>query len=338
MKKIAVNIITTNNEPYLKDTLESVKPLDPEYVIVYNGKENSEESELCLQYAPNSTYFHKWNEDFSELRNIALKNTNSYWILWIDSDETIDKESADKITELVNSKPSNPYHNFKLIHGNTTVSQLRMFSKTSKEKWRFPIHEKIIPEILPDWHPDIKITHRINNNERSHIRNINILNKALESNPASPEYNFYLAIDYHLVGQHMKSLLCAEKFLLHYPIRSVDVKKMYMRYLISWIYTFQMRNYQKAIQIILGQLAQNCNIAEFWCLLGDIYIKLGKFDSARIFFQNAITMGKYKYDHMWITDLDKYEVYPEIKIKLCETKKGIDFSEIIRENQKMIIP
>ena len=30
MKKLAVNIITTHNEPYLKNALESVKKLDPE--------------------------------------------------------------------------------------------------------------------------------------------------------------------------------------------------------------------------------------------------------------------------------------------------------------------
>lgn len=330
--KVALNLITTNNEPYLKDCLESVKKIKPEYTIVYNGKENSEELELCKQYTKN-IIIQEWKENFSELRNVAIENTKSPWILWLDSDEVIED-----VEMIKNINQMNSYHSFKLIHGSTTVSQLRLFRNDPRIKWKYPVHEKIVPSNLPDWYPDIKIIHKVNNIQRSSARNIGILLKELDKDPVNADYNFYLAIEYHLLGQQMKALLYAEKFLLHCTIQEVNVRKMYIRYLISWIYTFHLRNYQKAIQIILGQIALNCNIAEFWCLLGDIYLKLGKYDHAYRFYENAIIMGKYKHEHMWITDLDRYDNYPRFRMEQCKKKSGVDLRQIALENKKPIMP
>ena len=330
MKDISINIITTNDEPYLDKTLSSVRNLDPEYVIVFNGNINSEEYETCKKYTKN-VYVRQWNNDFSELRNFAKEKSTRKWILWLDSDEEL--EDCSKIIEI---NPKNDFHNFKLIHGSTTMSQLRLFKNLPEYKWQGRIHERIIPKNLPEWHPEIKIIHHPNNISRSQIRNLNILKEEIENDPNNPDLNFFIAIEYHLVNQQMKSLLHAEKFLFHYHVN--DIRKMYIRYLISWIYTFHLRNYQKAIQIIFGQLAQNCNIAEFWCLLGDIYYKLGKFNDAKKFYENAIIMGKYKYDNMWITDLDKYQKYPKLRIDYCIKKQGIDLKKEILQNEKILIP
>ncbi len=49
-------------------------------------------------------------------------------------------------------------------------------------------------------------------------------------------------------------------------------------------------------------------------------------------------MGEYKYDHMWITDLDKYDSYPKSRIELCNKKLGVDLKQIAFDNNKMIIP
>ena len=95
-----------------------------------------------------------------------------------------------------------------------------------------------------------------------------------------------------------------------------------------------MNNYQKAIEILLAQLVMNCNIAEFWCLLGDAYMKLGRFDYAKQFYQNAIIMGEFKYDNMWLVDLDKYDIYPKSRIAICEMKSGIDLVSFNNEINK----
>jgi len=337
-KKVAINIITTHNEPYLEKCLQSVSELNPEYVIGYTGDISKEEYKICLKYAPYSTYVIEWNDNFSEVRNFIKNKTESPWIIWIDSDETISPDSINKIIELIESGPKGLYHKFRLIHENTTMGQVRMFYNKDTIKWSYPIHERIIFDTLPIDHYDIEIIHHINNINRSSERNIRILKNVLSKDETNPEYHFYLAIEFHLIGKQMKALLHAEKFLYYINIEKIDIRKMYMRYLIAWINIFHIKNYQKAIEILLAQLIMNCNISEFWCLLGDAYLSLGKFDLAKQFYKNAITMGEFKYDNMWLVDLDKYDKYPKSKIKYCENFSGVDLVKFQNEINKPIIP
>lgn len=337
-KKVAINIITTHNEPYLEKCLQSVHELNPEYVIGYTGDISKEEYKICLKYAPYSTYIFNWNDNFSEARNFVKSKTQSPWIIWIDSDEIINPKSVDKIKKLIDSQPKGLYHKFKLVHGNTTMGQVRMFYNTDAIKWSYPVHERILFDTLPKDHYDIEIIHNVNNIRRSSDRNIKILENSINEDETNPEYHFYIAIEYHLCGKQMKALLHAEKFLYFNNIDGIDIRKMYARYLISWINIFHIKNYQKAIEILLAQLIMNCNIAEFWCLLGDVYLRLGKFDNAKQFYKNAITMGEFKFDNMWLADLDKYDKYPKSKIKYCEKFKGIDLMKFQNEINQPIIP
>lgn len=340
MKKntVAVNIITKDNEPYLKNTLDCSKKISDEIVIVFTGEKNSEEYKLCKQYCPDTTYYFKWNNNFSKARNFAIDKTKSKWIIWLDSDEFIDDESIENIKKLINNKINNMYHQFKLVHGSTTMGQIRMFLKHDDIRWQNPIHERIIPKNFPDKHSGIKIIHKVNNINDSSVRNINILNKELEINQNNHEYHFYLAIEYHLINQQMKSLFHAEKFLYLYNNTSIDTKKIYIRYLIAWINAYDLKNYQKSVEILLAQLIINCNISEFWCLLGDIYFKMGRIKNAYQFYKNALTMGEYKYDNMWITDLDKYNKYPNLMLKICEDNLNIDLYKFRKEINEPILP
>ncbi len=336
-KKVSINIITTHNEPYLRQCLESVKDLDPEYVIGYTGDISKEEYKICKEFADKLDVF-EWKDDFSYARNRLIKKSTSDWIIWIDSDETIEKESIQKINNLLNSNIKNMYHSFKLIHGSTSMGQLRMFFNKDGIEFNNVVHEKIIPDVYPNNHPDIKIIHHIQNVNRSSVRNINILEKELKENPNNLDNNFYIAIEYHLIDRHMKSLIHAEKFLNNYVSADINIRKLYIRYLIAWIYTFHLQNYQKATEIILAQLMLNCNIAEFWCLLGDIFSTIGKYKHAKRFFQNAILMGDYKYDNMWLVDSMKYDTYPRLMIEKCAKKEEIDIQEFNREINEPIMP
>ncbi len=60
-------------------------------------------------------------------------------------------------------------------------------------------------------------------------------------------------------------------------------------------------------------------MAEFWCLLGDVYYhRLRKFDFAKEFYENAILLGsrRLKLDK-WPMDVSKYKDYPEKMINSC---------------------
>ena len=334
--KIAINLITKNDEPRLEKALESAKDLNPEYIIIYTGDIKAKEYEICRWYDPKCTYT-EWKDHFSEIRNLAIERTTADWIIWLYSDEEIEQSSIPKILEIAKTS-SNPYHKFELIHSSIKMKQMRMFHKSGNKKWEFAVHERIVPTTLPENHSDIHIIHNIQNVQKSSARNINIINRELEKDPSNFDYHFYAAVEYHLINQQMKALSHAEKFLFNYTTKNNDVKKMYMRYLKAWICAFHLNNQQKSAEIAFGQLVHNCNIAEFWSLLGDIYLNLGKFDHAYRLFENAIIMGQYKYDGLWATDLDKYDKYPKIKMEYCKTKAGVDYTQFETEINTAIIP
>ena len=340
MKKrnLTINLITKENEVYLKQCLDSIKELECDVVIVFTGNKESNEYELCKKYFDKSIYEYTWNNDFSKARNFAIEKSTTDWIMWIDSDEYIIKDSIQKIKDLVDNNPKNLYHTFKLIHGSSRMGQIRMFFNNPEIRWKNKIHERIIPKNYPKNHYDIEIYHNVHDNIQSHIRNISILEQEVEFDPNNPENHFYLAIEYHLIDKQMKALYHAERFLYNYNITQVDVKKIYMRYLIAWIYTNEIEQYKKAIDVLFGQLVLNCNIAEFWCLLGDIYIKMKNFNNASKYYTNAIEMGEYKYENMWITDLVKYDQYPKSMIEVCKRYKNIDIISFKKDIIQPIIP
>ena len=59
-------------------------------------------------------------------------------------------------------------------------------------------------------------------------------------------------------------------------------------------------------------------MAEFWCLLGDIYYASGDHDRAYDFYQNGMLLGqRRKKSSDWPMELSKYKEYPEKMMASC---------------------
>ena len=91
-------------------------------------------------------------------------------------------------------------------------------------------------------------------------------------------------------------------------------------------------NTQEAIQNIVACLAENPLMAEFWCLLGDIFTKISKFDKAIAFYENAIILGcrRQRLD-FWPMHISKYGDYPQEMIEKC--KKVLSNTEVYQSRE-----
>jgi tetratricopeptide (TPR) repeat protein len=59
-------------------------------------------------------------------------------------------------------------------------------------------------------------------------------------------------------------------------------------------------------------------MAEFWCLLGDIYYKQNKYEKSIAFYQNAMDLGsRRKNSDTWPLEISKYKTYPSKMINNC---------------------
>jgi hypothetical protein len=87
----------------------------------------------------------------------------------------------------------------------------------------------------------------------------------------------------------------------------------------------------EAIQNIIICIAENPLMAEFWCLLGDIFTKISKFESAITFYENAIILGCRRHQlDFWPMHISKYGDYPKEMIEKC--KKALSGTEIYQSN------
>jgi len=102
--KLSIPMMVKNESKYLEQVLESLKPLmeeiESELIIVDTGSDDNT-VEIAQKYT-DKVYFHEWNNDFSQMRNITLGYATGEWLLMIDGDEVI--ENTKPIIDFLISK------------------------------------------------------------------------------------------------------------------------------------------------------------------------------------------------------------------------------------------
>ena len=98
--KLTVAMITMNEERILAKTLESVKKIADEIVIVDSGSTDRTE-EIAKKYGARF-YVEEW-KGYGLQRNSAIDKASGEWILNIDADEELSLELQEKIKEIKSS-------------------------------------------------------------------------------------------------------------------------------------------------------------------------------------------------------------------------------------------
>ena len=94
-------MIVKNEEKFLAQCLESIKNVVDEIIIVDTGS-SDRTVEIAHQYT-DKVYFHPWNNDFSEARNVSLGYATCDWILQIDADEELEQEDVPLLHQVIQS-------------------------------------------------------------------------------------------------------------------------------------------------------------------------------------------------------------------------------------------
>lgn len=101
---ISVCVIVRDEEEHLGSALGSVKDLADEMIVVDTG--STDGTILEARRLGAKVYETSWNNDFSEVRNLALAKATKEWILVLDADEELASTDHDTIRTLVRSEPT----------------------------------------------------------------------------------------------------------------------------------------------------------------------------------------------------------------------------------------
>lgn len=242
-------MIVKNEEKNIKRCLDSIESIADEIIIVDTGS-NDETLNICSSYNA-KVINHKWNNDFSEARNVSLEYATKDYILFLDADEEISKEDLEKLKTLLSSKKLAEGYFFRLtnIINGTEVGEyvvFRFFKNKRKYRFRGKVHEQIANCIQKHnkdkciENIDIKIYHygydpNKVNIESKYKRNMGILNTYTEEEKDA--YYFYvLGNEYARITDFKSAIESYEKSLdlmelkynyVFYPYLILNIVKAY---------------------------------------------------------------------------------------------------------------
>lgn len=225
-KKLSICMIVKNEEKNLGRCLDSLQAImasvSSELIIVDTGSEDQTVS-IANQYTE-KVYFHPWNNNFSEMRNISIQYAQGEWILIIDADEVLTKSQG--IMQFLNKTHPKQVVGATVLVKNLTrldtdkhyvmLNSVRLFRNDGKFHYRGSVHNEpvINGEVAVT---DSEITHYgyISTDselmERKFQRTRSLLKAELEKNPEDIYYRFQLSVTYQMHNDDQDSLVEARK-------------------------------------------------------------------------------------------------------------------------------
>ncbi|MBD3170063.1 MAG: glycosyltransferase [candidate division Zixibacteria bacterium] len=150
MYPISLCIIARNASNLLENCLRNVRGISDEIIILDTGSSDNTPQKAREMGAKVIEYH--WRMDFADARNTAMDASTNDWLLWIDTDEYYPAELIEEIKKSLSNRNCSGYRiprkNYFfgswLKHGgNYPDYQMKLFRKSSAERFRGRVHESI---------------------------------------------------------------------------------------------------------------------------------------------------------------------------------------------------
>ncbi len=198
MPSISLCMIVKNEEHNLPHSLAPIAGVFDEVIAVDTGSGDKTRS-MARDYGA-SVYEQEWRNDFSRARNFSIEMASCDWIMWLDADNRMNIEDAEKISGLIQNRRDTIFWCTEVVEpGGSELIQKRIFPNRPEYRFEGPVHEQLV-------HPengvryimtDIKIYHwgYVNKDllREKGTRNMHILEEQLRRNPEDWYYNFHIA-------------------------------------------------------------------------------------------------------------------------------------------------
>jgi len=205
-------LIVKNEESNIKRCLDSVHDLCKEIIIVDTGC-TDKTIEICKSFGSKvKVYDHPWEESFSLARNHSIKYATSDWLLWIDADEELDRDSRESFIACMGNKD---YQGFfvKIINvlfvGHSDMDAPRLFRRDSNPRFEGCVHNQLkLDGKLA--RVSVNIKHYGYNlddegRKRKYERSLKLILRELETTDLPEYYQFCLARHYHFGLRHREA-------------------------------------------------------------------------------------------------------------------------------------
>lgn len=223
MTKVAAILIVKGSDDeakHLKRCLKSINGHVDGIFININSKPGHKPSKKVVDVAKtftNDIIQTEWHDHFGEARNLNLAQVPADydWVIWLDSDDTVDHPEKIREVAETSEKFDCIYVDYEYDHdtsGNVTTVHMvgRLFKNNGSHHWnpKTRIHETLVEtrSVMQGMTKDFTVIHHAQEARtmRSFERNIKLLEKQLEDENTDPDPRtmYYLACTYYDAGNY----------------------------------------------------------------------------------------------------------------------------------------
>lgn len=251
-----------------------------------------------------------------------MKLAHGEWILTIDADEILNKNSIARFREHVSNTNLDAVR-LCVKSGTSEWLVTRLFRRKLTHRYYGRVHEWVSVEgnIVDDWKISIRNRPNKRGKESSVQRDLRLCSLSLAEFPDDSRMVFYLA------RALRRSNLFAESIRQYQTYLELEKSFTAGRYAATYgiaLCHFLAGNWQKAIVCGRQAIALEHRLAECHCLVADSYFALGKMNSAVRWYQKALACGPPPDDYPFFIDRSFYSQYPRQRLAFFEITVATD--------------
>lgn len=315
MASISLCMIAKNEERWIAQAINSVRPIISEIILVDTG--STDRTVEIVKSLGGQTYFMPWKDDFSAPRNLSLQHATGDWVLILDADEAIAQRDLQELVRLTQDttrcveflqrhySDDHRLSDFRPIVGEYPEWEkgqggyfesncVRMFPNHAGIHYRGKVHELVEHSIRDiGKHQIVRTDVRIHHyghisevkKEKDKSRIYTPLGQAkVREKPKDWKNFFELGVEHNNNGRLQESV---DAFKI--------AAKMNPGYTPTWVnlgYVLcELKQYDQAIVSLRNALKVDPTEDEAYCNLGVVYMRMKNYQAAEQAFRRAIALN-----------------------------------------------
>jgi tetratricopeptide (TPR) repeat protein len=150
-ERVSACLIVKDEAHNLPDCLAPLHGLVDEIVVIDTGSTDGT-ADIARRLGARVFPF-TWVDSFAAARNESLCHATGTWVFWLDADDRLDGDNRDRLAALLQALPTeNVGFVMKCLclpdpvtRRSTTVDHVRLFRRHPALRWRYRVHEQILP-------------------------------------------------------------------------------------------------------------------------------------------------------------------------------------------------
>jgi glycosyltransferase involved in cell wall biosynthesis len=298
---LTIHILTKNNSKTIEQTLDSVAAINPNVIV---GDLGSDDGTADLCRSRGATVYRLEGMRRDEARNAMIDMAPKGVHFYIEPWEVV----THGLAALHKAKGRGVV---RVMQGTNITKEARIWD--GKERFNNPVFERLSG--VGGIRTPLVVYSRDGISPEDAMEGIE---RWKSESPLSPVPHYYHGCVLLGQGRYDDFLKVAEHYL--FMDKDTSMSTVMTRYHYAMVQIIHRRSYKPALQNLNLCLCAKPLMAEFWCLMGDVYYHLlNKFDHAKEFYENAIALGTRRLEaDEWPIDFSKYNKYPKRMIQSCE--------------------